>query len=70
MVIIAVASRGRPSGAGRWPGEGTAALSRQGGLDERHEARNSQDASSQRSESEAWIVDEEGSNEERTARTG
>ncbi|GAA3828603.1 hypothetical protein GCM10022206_79010 [Streptomyces chiangmaiensis] len=32
-----------------------------GGLDELHAARNSQDASSQRSESEAWIDDEEGS---------
>ncbi|WP_432188633.1 hypothetical protein [Streptomyces sp. Tue6028] len=32
-----------------------------GGLDEPHAARNSQDASSQRSESEAWIDDEEGS---------
>ena len=32
-----------------------------GGLDEPHAARNSQDASSQRSVSEAWIADEEGS---------
>ncbi|GHK00409.1 hypothetical protein SY2F82_22060 [Streptomyces sp. Y2F8-2] len=32
-----------------------------GGLDEPHAARNSQDASSQRSGSEAWIDDEEGS---------
>ena len=32
-----------------------------GGLDELHAARNSQDASSQGSESEAWIGDEEGS---------
>ncbi|MEU6534954.1 hypothetical protein [Streptomyces sp. NPDC047000] len=31
------------------------------GLDEPHAARNSQDASSQGSESEAWIDDEEGS---------
>jgi hypothetical protein len=31
------------------------------GLDELHAARNSQDASSQRSGSEAWIDDEEGS---------
>ncbi|MET7681338.1 hypothetical protein [Streptomyces sp. NPDC005423] len=31
------------------------------GLDEPHVARNSQDASSQRSGSEAWIGDEEGS---------
>ncbi|MFD3499243.1 hypothetical protein ACFWWT_06715 [Streptomyces sp. NPDC058676] len=31
------------------------------GLDEPHAARNSQDASSQGSESEAWIGDEEGS---------
>jgi hypothetical protein len=33
----------------------------QGGLDEPHAARNSQDASPERSESEAWIGDEEGS---------
>jgi len=33
----------------------------QGGLDEPHAARNSQDASSQGSESEAWIDGEEGS---------
>ncbi|GHF29818.1 hypothetical protein GCM10017776_55380 [Streptomyces griseoluteus] len=33
---------------------------RLGGLDEPHAARNSQDASSQRSESEAWIDGEEG----------
>jgi hypothetical protein len=33
----------------------------QGGLDEPHAARNSQDASSQGSESEVWIGDEEGS---------
>jgi hypothetical protein len=32
-----------------------------GGLDEPHAARNSQDASSQGSESEAWIDGEEGS---------
>jgi hypothetical protein len=32
-----------------------------GGLDEPHAARNSQDASLQGSESEAWIDDEEGS---------
>ncbi|GAA3033332.1 hypothetical protein GCM10010448_14340 [Streptomyces glomeratus] len=32
-----------------------------GGLDELHAARNSQDASSQRSGSEAWIDGEEGS---------
>jgi hypothetical protein len=32
-----------------------------GGLDEPHAARNSQDASSRRSESEAWIDGEEGS---------
>ncbi|WP_159054529.1 hypothetical protein [Streptomyces dysideae] len=32
-----------------------------GGLDELHAARNSQDASPQGSESEAWIGDEEGS---------
>ncbi|WP_175647543.1 hypothetical protein [Streptomyces cyaneochromogenes] len=32
-----------------------------GGLDEPHAARNSQDASPQGSESEAWIGDEEGS---------
>ncbi|MEU9325439.1 hypothetical protein AB0D91_16780 [Streptomyces canus] len=32
-----------------------------GGLDEPHAARNSQDASPERSESEAWIGDEEGS---------
>ncbi|GAA2291246.1 hypothetical protein GCM10010431_05890 [Streptomyces kunmingensis] len=39
----------------------------QGGLDEPHAARNSQDASSQRSGSEAWIGDEEGSKEVRSA---
>ncbi|GGS87685.1 hypothetical protein GCM10010270_69670 [Streptomyces violaceus] len=33
----------------------------QGGLDEPNAARNSQDASSQGSVSEAWIDDEEGS---------
>ncbi|MGY3682177.1 hypothetical protein ACVWXU_005800 [Streptomyces sp. TE33382] len=44
--------------------------SRLGGLDEPHEARNSQDASSHRSESEAWIECEEGSKEERTPRKG
>lgn len=33
----------------------------QGGLDEPHAARNSQDASSQGSVSEAWIDGEEGS---------
>lgn len=70
MVIFAVASRGRPAGAGRRSGEDRAALSRQGGLDEPHAARNSQDASSYRSESEAWIVGEEGSKEERTAHKG
>jgi hypothetical protein len=70
MVIIAVASQGRPTGAGRRSGEDLGALSPQGGLDEPHAARNSQDASSHRSESEAWIVGEAGSKEERTARKG
>jgi hypothetical protein len=37
------------------------AESGQGGLDEPHAARNSQDASSQGSESEAWIDGKEGS---------
>lgn len=70
MVIFAVVSGARPTGAGRQSGEGLGPLSRQGGLDEPHAARNSQDASSHRSESEAWIVGEEGSKEERTARKG
>ncbi|MDX5571251.1 hypothetical protein PV779_06215 [Streptomyces sp. ID01-9D] len=40
------------------------------GLDEPDAARNSQDASSLRSVSEAWIESEEGSKEERTPREG
>ncbi|GGU68155.1 hypothetical protein GCM10010498_27070 [Streptomyces cavourensis] len=57
------ASPGRPE---RAPGGPTGPV----GLDERHEARNSQDASSLRSGSEAWIESEEGSKEERTPREG
>ncbi|MDT0394666.1 MULTISPECIES: hypothetical protein [Streptomyces] len=54
MVIFVVASTGREDRlvAG---GHG------KGGLDEPHAARNSQDASSQGSESEAWIDGKEGS---------
>ncbi|GAA2947204.1 hypothetical protein GCM10010478_55430 [Streptomyces erythrogriseus] len=54
MVIFVVPPRGRgdePDGGG----------SGKGGLDEPHAARNSQDASSQGSESEAWIDGKEGS---------
>lgn len=68
MVIFAVASPERPTGAGRRSGADLGALSPQGGLDEPHAARNSQDASSHRSESEAWIVGEAGSKEERSTR--
>ena len=52
-----------PPGALRCPLHMTTAATGlgKGGLDEPHAARNSQDASSQRSESEAWIGDEEGS---------
>ncbi|GAA2890068.1 hypothetical protein GCM10010524_22860 [Streptomyces mexicanus] len=58
MVIFVVprrASGGRPHVTTAASGSGM------GGLDELHAARNSQDASSQGSESEAWIDGEEGS---------
>jgi hypothetical protein len=45
---------------------GATPVRRSGGLDEPHAARNSQDASSQRSGSEAWIDDEEGSKKVRS----
>ncbi|GGV34603.1 hypothetical protein GCM10010293_37220 [Streptomyces griseoflavus] len=54
MVIFVVPPRGAKNHL-------VAGGSGKGGLDEPHAARNSQDASSQRSESEAWIDGKEGS---------
>ncbi|GGV50021.1 hypothetical protein GCM10010261_28070 [Streptomyces pilosus] len=51
FVVPPGAARNRPVAGG----------SGKGGLDEPHAARNSQDASSQGSESEAWIDGKEGS---------
>jgi hypothetical protein len=58
-MVIFVVSPGAP-GAGLQVTRAAPGLGL-GGLDELHAARNSQDASSQGSESEAWIGDEEGS---------
>ncbi|MFK4144437.1 hypothetical protein [Streptomyces sp. NPDC004065] len=62
MVIFAV-PREAPGGRLQETTQVTMAASGlgMGGLDELHAARNSQDASSQGSESEAWIDGEEGS---------
>ncbi|MGW1551689.1 hypothetical protein [Streptomyces sp. NPDC002346] len=70
MVIFAVRLSGPSADAEMRRVTVSGALSWQGGLDEPHAARNSQDASSHRSESEAWIGDEEGSKEERVPREG
>jgi hypothetical protein len=70
IVIIAVRLPVPSTDAERRRVTVSGALSWQGGLDEPHAARNSQDASSHRSESEAWIDDEEGSKEERIPREG
>ena len=57
IFVVPPEGRGRPTAGD----DGGVRLGHVGALTELHAARNSQDASSQESESEAWIDDEEGS---------